>query len=46
MWETPSNKCIQRFDIFFGKNNYETLNTPIPMDDPLDGKIKNIIKKD
>jgi len=25
----------QRFDIIFGKNNYETLETPIPQDDPL-----------
>ena len=28
--------CRQRFDIFFGKNNYEILNTPIPQEDPLD----------
>jgi acetyl-CoA carboxylase carboxyl transferase subunit beta len=28
----------QRFDIFFGKNNYEILKTPIPKDDPLDWK--------
>ncbi len=28
--------CKQRFDIFFGKNNYEILKTPIPQDDPLD----------
>ena len=28
--------CKQRFDIFFEKNNYQILNTPIPMDDPLD----------
>jgi len=27
--------CRQRFDIFFGKNNYEIINTPIPQDDPL-----------
>tara|TARA_B100001123_G_C15179337_1_gene974704 strand:+ start:1 stop:933 length:933 start_codon:yes stop_codon:yes gene_type:complete len=27
--------CRQRFDIFFGKNNYEIINTPIPKDDPL-----------
>ncbi len=27
--------CRQRFDIFFGKNNYEILKTPIPKDDPL-----------
>ncbi|MDC0363989.1 acetyl-CoA carboxylase carboxyl transferase subunit beta [Candidatus Pelagibacter sp.] len=25
----------QRFDIIFGKNNYEILTTPIPQDDPL-----------
>ena len=25
----------QRFDIIFGKNNYEVLTTPIPKDDPL-----------
>ena len=27
--------CRQRFDIVFGKNNYEILKTPIPQDDPL-----------
>ena len=27
--------CRQRFDIFFGKHNYEILETPIPQDDPL-----------
>ena len=27
--------CRQRFDIFFGKNNYEVIKTPIPKDDPL-----------
>ncbi len=27
--------CRQRFDIFFGKNNYQILKTPIPNDDPL-----------
>jgi len=27
--------CRQRFDIFFGKDNYEILKTPIPKDDPL-----------
>ena len=27
--------CRQRFDIFFGKNNYEILKTPIPEEDPL-----------
>ena len=26
----------QRFDIFFGTNNYEILKTPIPKDDPLE----------
>ena len=30
--------CIQRFDIFFGKNNYEIIKTPIPKDDPLGWK--------
>ena len=28
----------QRFDIFYGKNNYEIIKTPIPKDDPLDWK--------
>tara|TARA_B100000965_G_C19555942_1_gene742197 strand:- start:341 stop:1273 length:933 start_codon:yes stop_codon:yes gene_type:complete len=28
--------CRQRFDIFFGKNNYEILETPIPAEDPLE----------
>jgi acetyl-CoA carboxylase carboxyl transferase subunit beta len=28
-------KPQQRFDILFGKNNYEILKTPIPKDDPL-----------
>ena len=27
--------CRQRFDIVFGKNNYEVLETPRPQDDPL-----------
>tara|TARA_Y100001970_G_C14141329_1_gene807256 strand:+ start:128 stop:1060 length:933 start_codon:yes stop_codon:yes gene_type:complete len=30
--------CRQRFDVFFGKNNYEILKTPIPKDDPLNWK--------
>ena len=30
--------CRQRFDIFFGKNNYEILETPIPTEDPLNWK--------
>ena len=29
---------IQRFDLFFGVNNYKILKTPIPKDDPLDWK--------
>ena len=29
-------KPYQRFDILFGKNNYETFKTPIPKDDPLE----------
>ena len=41
LWVCPScNKHHrinprQRFDIIFGKNNYEILKTPIPLDDPL-----------
>jgi len=41
LWVCPScNKHHrisprQRFDVVFGKNNYETLKTPIPQDDPL-----------
>jgi acetyl-CoA carboxylase carboxyl transferase subunit beta len=41
LWVCPScNKHHrisphQRFDVIFGKNNYETLKTPIPQDDPL-----------
>ena len=31
-------KPKQRFDIFFGKNNYEIFKTPIPKDDPLNWK--------
>ena len=27
--------CKNRFDLFFGKNNYEIIDTPIPIDDPL-----------
>jgi|TARA_B100000809_G_scaffold4376_1_gene4641 acetyl-CoA carboxylase carboxyl transferase subunit beta len=27
--------CRQRFDIFFGKNRYEILETPLPIEDPL-----------
>jgi len=41
LWVCPScNKHHrisprQRFDVIFGKNNYEVLKTPIPQDDPL-----------
>ena len=41
LWVCPScNKHHrisphQRFDVIFGKNNYEILKTPIPQDDPL-----------
>ena len=36
--------CRQRFDIFFGKNNYEILKTPIPQEDPLNWEdSKNIL---
>ncbi len=27
--------CKQRFDVFFGKNNYEIFETPLPSEDPL-----------
>ena len=27
--------CRQRFDIFFGKNSYEIIDTPLPAEDPL-----------
>ena len=30
--------CRQRFDIFFGKNKYEILDTPQPSEDPLNWK--------
>ena len=30
--------CRQRFDIFFGKNKYEIIETPIPSEDPLNWK--------
>ena len=44
LWVCPScNKhhrinSKQRFDIVFGKNNYEILETPIPQEDPLNWK--------
>ena len=28
--------CKNRFDLFFGEDNYEIIDTPIPVDDPLD----------
>ena len=37
--------CKQRFDIFFGKNNYEILNTPVPLDDPLEWKDSKTYKE-
>jgi acetyl-CoA carboxylase carboxyl transferase subunit beta len=30
--------CRQRFDILFGKNRYEILETPLPIEDPLNWK--------
>ena len=30
--------CRQRFDILFGKNRYEMLETPLPIEDPLNWK--------
>ena len=30
--------CRQRFDYFFGENNYEILDTPFPVEDPLNWK--------
>ena len=35
----------QRFDILFGKNNYEVFKTPIPNDDPLDWKDSKSYKE-
>ena len=37
--------CQQRFDIVFGKNNYEILETPIPQDDPLNWKDAKTYKE-
>ena len=51
LWVCPScNKhhrinCRQRFDIIFGKNNYEILKTPIPQDDPLNWKDSKSYKE-
>jgi len=36
--------CRQRFDIFFGKDNYEILKTPAPQDDPLNWKDSKTYK--
>jgi len=49
-WVCPScNKhhrinCRNRFDIVFGKNNYEILKTPIPHQDPLNWKDEKLYK--
>ena len=49
-WVCPScNKhhrinCRNRFDIVFGKNNYEILKTPIPHQDPLNWKDAKLYK--
>ena len=51
LWVCPScNKhhrinCRKRFDIVFGKNNYEILKTPIPQDDPLNWKDSKTYKE-
>src|SRR6056300_665975 len=37
-------KPTQRFDIMFGKNNYEIFKTPIPADDPLNWTDKKSYK--
>ena len=37
--------CIQRFNIIFGKGNYEVLKTPIPYDDPLSFSDSSPYKK-
>ncbi len=37
-------KPTQRFDILFGKNNYEIFKTPIPSDDPLNWTDKKSYK--
>ena len=61
LWVCPEPGCKkhhrispkQRFDILFGKNNYEIFKTPIPKDDPLEfidskpykERLKNARKK-
>jgi acetyl-CoA carboxylase carboxyl transferase subunit beta len=37
--------CRQRFDIFFGKNRYEILETPVPLEDPLNWKDTKTYKE-
>ena len=37
--------CRQRFDIVFGKNNNEILETPVPKDDPLNWKDAKTYKE-
>jgi len=37
--------CRNRFDIFFGKNNYGILKTPLPIDDPLEWKDSKTYKE-
>jgi len=37
--------CRERFNIVFGKNNYEILETPIPQDDPLNWKDSKTYKE-
>ena len=37
--------CRQRFNIVFGKNNYEILETPVPQDDPLNWKDAKTYKE-
>ena len=37
--------CRQRFDIFFGKNRYEILETPQPAEDPLNWKDTKTYKE-
>ena len=50
LWVCPScNKhhrisCKERFNIVFGKNNYEIIKTPIPQDDPLEWKDSKTYK--
>ena len=37
--------CKQRFDLLFGKNRYEVLETPIPAEDPLNWKDTKTYKE-